>query len=148
MPLLIRAPWLDGGGGSRTDAIVEIVSVMPTLIELAGLPPSTEQLGGSSFAAIVAAAGGTERGTPPPALAEPRYAFTTFPRCNCTYSTDQIGVRNGTCPMDMPYRGYPAGSGGLVAGALSASNMHVCLETTGATTTMLLILFFFTRSSV
>ena len=115
VPLLIRAPFLPGGGraGERTHTIVEIVAVMPTLIELAGLPPCQENLGGQSFASEIVAAGSLSS-------AAARYAFSTFPRCNCTYETDVIDVRNGTCPLG-PYHGMTGGVG--------ASNMHVCLET-------------------
>jgi hypothetical protein len=104
---------------------------MPTVIELAGLPPSREKLGGSSFALLVVQAagyGGAAEGSS--SDQEPGYAFTTFPRCNCSYATNVIGTRNGTCPLDIAYRGYPAVRSALVPGVLSASNMHVCLETT------------------
>lgn len=94
----------------------------PTLIELAGLPPCQENLGGQSFASEFAAGS-------LPSAAAPRYAFSTFPRCNCTYETDVIDVRNGTCSLG-PYRGYPSHGGKGVTGGVGASNMHVCLETT------------------
>ena len=41
MPLFVRAPFGTYGGamGKRTARLTEIVDVMPTLIDLAGLPP-------------------------------------------------------------------------------------------------------------
>lgn len=56
--------------------------MMPTLIELAGLPPCQELLGGKSLAAVIRnpPANGTAADFP--------YAFSQFPRCNCTYQTN------------------------------------------------------------
>ena len=50
VPLLIRAPWIPAASkGLRTSALAEQVSMMPTLIDLAGLPPCLEDLSGISL---------------------------------------------------------------------------------------------------
>eukprot|EP00041_Stephanoeca_diplocostata_P018916 m.400503 g.400503 ORF g.400503 m.400503 type:complete len:235 (-) comp21159_c0_seq27:55-759(-) len=89
--------------------------MMPTLIELAGLPPCQELLGGKSLAAVIAnpPANGT--------AAEFPYAFSQFPRCNCTYQTNDLDTLNGTCPQvyHNPYTSE--------TGATGACNHHVCL---------------------
>jgi iduronate 2-sulfatase len=40
VPLIVKVPWLPHIAGTRTSALVELVDVMPTMGELAGLPPS------------------------------------------------------------------------------------------------------------
>ncbi len=50
--LMVNAPGV-GTPGSKTDALVETVDLYPTLVELAGLPPS-EGLEGASFAPLLA----------------------------------------------------------------------------------------------
>lgn len=54
--MIVRAPWLTGGHGKATSALIEHVDIMPTLADLAGILPrvlSTEALDGTSFASIV-----------------------------------------------------------------------------------------------
>ena len=55
VPLLIRAPWLQGTQGKRTRALAELVDLFPTAVELAGLPPVplSEGLEGSSLVPIL-----------------------------------------------------------------------------------------------
>jgi len=49
VPLIVRAPWLARGSG-RCDALVELVDVLPTIAELAGIPlPANETFDGLSL---------------------------------------------------------------------------------------------------
>lgn len=95
---------------------------MPTLIDLAGLPPCVE-LGSSNGLSLA------------PVLRNPplsgtavgkKYAFSQFPRCNCTYSTTANDTLNGTCQSDY-INAYTHESG-----ATGAANNHVCLFTPAA----------------
>jgi iduronate 2-sulfatase len=73
VPLLIRAPWLGAAAaGVKRDTPVELIDVMPTILELAGVPlPAGESLDGQSLASLMA-------GGPPP----PRnYSLSVYPRC-------------------------------------------------------------------
>jgi len=124
VPLLIRVPWIPAAArGGRSAAIVELVDVMPSLIELSGLPlPAVAgpdgNLGGRSFAGMLRAGNLTRFKD---------YAFTVFPRCNCTYEqrwVQPVGVTgNGSCPDR--YRTVATHESGWVANA----NMHACLYT-------------------
>ena len=64
VPLMIRSP-AHGGGGSKSAALVELVDVMPTMLDLAGLPvfdPSAKgepALQGRSLAPLLAEASRT-----------------------------------------------------------------------------------------
>ena len=49
VPMMIRVPWKPAWMGKRTSALSELVDLYPTLAELAGLPPSTENLEGKSL---------------------------------------------------------------------------------------------------
>ena len=70
VPLIVRAPGRTSPG-SRTDALVELVDLYPSLSELAGLP-LPEHLQGSSFAGLI----------DNPAGAGKPAAFSQFPRGN------------------------------------------------------------------
>lgn len=52
-PLILALPGMKAAG-ARTDALVELVDVYPTLAELAGLPPPAQPLEGLSFAPLLA----------------------------------------------------------------------------------------------
>ena len=39
VPLIIRVPWKSSAVGQKTDALVELVDLYPTIASLAGLPP-------------------------------------------------------------------------------------------------------------
>jgi hypothetical protein len=156
IPLLIRAPWIPAASsGVRTSAFAEAVDWMPTLIDLAGLPPC-EELGttnGVSLAPILrdpplnGTGAGKKvrepflhlRGAGPFRLGFPdvapdlvtklrsatlgQYAFSQFPRCNCTYATSAIDSRNGTCQSNYENAWTHE------TGAKGAANNHVCLYT-------------------
>lgn len=79
VPLMIRAPWLQAAG-SRSDAMVELVDMLPTALELAGLGPDAaaeEALEGTSLAPLVAEPGLHRRR---PDLWK-NAAFSQYPRC-------------------------------------------------------------------
>ena len=73
VPLIMRAPWLGAAAaGVVRDAPVELVDVMPTILELAGVPPPRgEALDGQSLAALMA------RGLAPPR----NFSLSVYPRC-------------------------------------------------------------------
>ena len=94
VPLLMRVPWLaTASSGVRTSALAEHVDIMPTLIELAGLSACEENLSGVSLGPVIRQPPlkGTGIGH--------KYAFSQFPRCNCTYATNIVNARNGTCSL-------------------------------------------------
>ena len=93
IPLLIRVPWMHAASsGVRTSAFAEAVDWMPTLIELAGLPPCVE-LGDTNGVSLVPVL----RDPPLNGTGVKRYAFSQFPRCNCTYESSALDTLNGTC---------------------------------------------------
>lgn len=74
VPLIIRAPWIEASLGKRTLALAELVDLYPTLVELAGLPPSQEQLEGTSLVPVLTS----------PSEDAPHHktmAFSQYPRC-------------------------------------------------------------------
>ena len=91
VPLVIRAPWLAGSVGLRTDALVELTDLYPTVMELAGVPlPAGETLDGASL--VPAMQGG----------AGPRpHALSVYPRCpaDVTNSSDMF-ARNDCCTVE------------------------------------------------
>jgi arylsulfatase A-like enzyme len=85
VPLIVRAPHLPHSAGRRTSALVELVDVMPTLAELAGLPPPTVNPGeapldGISFVRPPPPAYLSSTAPPPPAgISFVRRRHTTGP---------------------------------------------------------------------
>jgi iduronate 2-sulfatase len=69
-PLIIHAPGMNASG-RKTESIVELVGLYPTLCDLAGLP-KPDHLEGDSFAALLS----------DPALEPIEAAFTQYPRGN------------------------------------------------------------------
>eukprot|EP01051_Picozoa_sp_SAG22_P009530 SAG22_NODE_800_length_7109_cov_47.259058_6_plen_237_part_00 len=118
VPLLIRVPWIAAASaGTRTTAFAMSIDFFPTLVEVAGLPACTEDLSGISLGPVLRAppTAGTGAGQ--------RYAFSQFPRCNCTYATPVPESLNGTCD------GLYANAWTHETGATGAANHHVCLFT-------------------
>ena len=73
VPLIVRAPWMSESTGRKTSALVELVDVYPTLVELAGLPPASgENLNGVSLAPLFRNPNGTVKDV----------ALSQYPRCN------------------------------------------------------------------
>jgi arylsulfatase A-like enzyme len=124
VPLLIRAPWLGAtSAGKKTAALAQLVDMMPSLIDLAGLPLDPTMggretpLSGVSLAPVL-------RDPELITIAAPnQYAFSQFPRCTCTYATAAPDARNGTCPQ--VYKNAWTSE----SGATGAANHHVCLFT-------------------
>ena len=122
IPLLIRVPWMHASSsGVRTSAFAEAVDWMPTLIELAGLPPCVE-LGDTNGISLVPVL----RDPPLNGTGVKRYAFSQFPRCNCTYESSALDTLNGTCVSE--YENLWTNQ----TGPKGAGNNHVCLFTPAA----------------
>ena len=49
VPLIITAPWIEGIEGTRSDELAELVDIMPTVAELAGIDVPTKHLGGEEW---------------------------------------------------------------------------------------------------
>ena len=91
VPLIIRAPWLPASVGRRTDALVELSDLFPTIAELAGVPlPEGETLDGASL--VPAMQGG----------AGPRpHALSVYPRCPAdTHNSSDMYSRNDCCTVE------------------------------------------------
>ncbi len=75
---VLRVPWIirgPGVGGPRVATTpVSNIDIMPTLMELAGIPPPSEQLSGRSWAATVR--GETAEATARPCFGETHYHWT------------------------------------------------------------------------
>ncbi len=64
VPLMVHIPEMTSG--TKTDALVELVDIYPTLVDLCGLTPPKNQLDGKSFANIISN----------PSLENKKYVFT------------------------------------------------------------------------
>ena len=91
VPLIIRAPWLPNSTGRRTEALVELSDLYPTMAELAGVPlPPGEALDGASL--VPAMLGG----------AGPRpHALSVYPRCPAdTANASSMFANNDCCTVE------------------------------------------------
>merc|ERR1711865_1227158 len=71
IPMLIRAPWIKNPP-ARSDALVELVDIMPTIIELAGFEnPPGETIDGVSVVHLMSA---------PSSAATKEYVYSQYPR--------------------------------------------------------------------
>ncbi len=132
---MIAAPWISTASqGIMTTAIAEAVDIMPTLIELASLPPCDGPCLDEGYTNSTPS--GLQGQSLMPAIMNPplngtgdvskgfkQFAFSQFPRCNCTYDTDKPFSFNGTCRPKYE-NNFTAESG-----ATGAANHHVCLFT-------------------
>jgi iduronate 2-sulfatase len=97
VPLIVRVPWLPATRGVRSKALVEIVDLYPTALELMGIGsaqrvPDLAQLEGTSFAPLLnAGASLLQSGT-----MWKNATFTQYPRCKST--------KEGTPPNDAPWK--------------------------------------------
>jgi hypothetical protein len=112
------------------------VDIMPTLIDLAGLPPCADPCVDGEGPAPTTPSGLQGQTLMPALLAPPlsgtgpsgdagfkRHAFSQFPRCNCTYEHDAVGELHGACPGQ--YENHFTKE----SGPTGAANHHVCLFT-------------------
>ena len=77
VPFVLSVPWMSGSHGRRAAAPVELVDVMPTLLELGGVAPpqnDTFPLAGTSIVPLLA-------DPSLPALPNRAFARSTYPRC-------------------------------------------------------------------
>ena len=88
VPLIIKAPHFPHSVGRRSAALVELVDIMPSVSELAGLPPPSVRHGdapldGISFAPLFAAnQSAATSGQPPPLqLKFKSHVWAQYPRC-------------------------------------------------------------------
>lgn len=94
VPLIVRVPGQSESAGKKTSALVELVDMFPTLVELAGLPACQENLEGTSVAALFRDPTGTVKNV----------TLTQYPRCkNVTSGMDTCG---GVKRTDFEYMGY------------------------------------------
>ncbi len=105
VPLMVRAPWL-GAGGRDVAELAELVDVMPTIAELAGVPlDASYSVDGDSlvpallraaYAAGPSAAAAAATAAPPPNhLGE--YAFSVYARCPADTTNSSKFWQNNDC---------------------------------------------------
>ncbi|XP_065192922.1 iduronate 2-sulfatase-like isoform X2 [Sycon ciliatum] len=95
VPMMIRAPWVEGSAGKRTSALVELVDLYPTLAELAGLePPRDENIQGISLAKLLS----NQSSSSKPA------AFSQFPKCGNDWAS--LNPCGAVQRADFHYMGY------------------------------------------
>jgi iduronate 2-sulfatase len=87
VPVLVRAPWLGAAAVGETTALVELVDIFPTAVELAGLGGQVDvsttgplALEGHSVAPLLAGGGAADLHLRSPG-AWKRAAFSQYPRC-------------------------------------------------------------------
>jgi iduronate 2-sulfatase len=102
VPLLVSAPWIAGSAGARTDALVSLIDVYPTMAELAGLPvPQSMGLDGQSRASLLLNGGkslpnadaGAAGGAPTD------FALSVYPRCPQDLANVSMYWSNNDCLM-------------------------------------------------
>jgi len=87
IPLLVHVPWLPQSHGKSTDALVELVDLMPTTLDMMGLKEMVHdfnELEGTSFFPLL-------ENPSIAATAWKNATFTQYPRCNGTESTGKAG---------------------------------------------------------
>lgn len=98
VPLIVSVPWLPQSHGKRTGAIVEMVDLMPTTLELMGVSdrvPDFKDLEGLSFLPIL------EK----PSTAETAWknaSFIQYPRCKGTKDLNAAVKSGNLLPWDFP----------------------------------------------
>ncbi len=87
VPLLIKLP-AERAAGKRVESRVELVDVLPTLLQAAGVPVPPQIQGQSLLALLKPAAGGAAAGKNPPlALDRPAYSETDYPHRSFGWSS-------------------------------------------------------------
>ena len=101
----MRAPWLSAGGRDVAE-LAELIDVMPTLAELAGVPvPTAYGIDGDSLVPALLRASGAAGavgtpGAPPPPPPPPHlgdYAFSVFPRCPADVTNSSMFWAKNDC---------------------------------------------------
>ncbi|XP_062507887.1 iduronate 2-sulfatase-like [Corticium candelabrum] len=95
VPFMIRVPWQPDTAGKKTSALVELVDVFPTLVELAGLPPCQENLDGLSLVPLFHNQTKTVKAA----------ALSQYPRCG-DYKNGNADVCLHTNRSQFNYMGY------------------------------------------
>ena len=86
VPLVVRAPWVNGSAGRAVFDVVELVSLYRSLAELSGVPSTAIEPGveGTSFAPLIAGGaggGGRGRGRGLGAVRGEQHALSQMTRC-------------------------------------------------------------------
>jgi hypothetical protein len=77
VPLIMRVPWLPQSAGTRSSVLAELIDVLPTMAELAGLSlPATEVFDGKSLVPVL-----VQPSEPAVAAALKPYAMSQYMRC-------------------------------------------------------------------
>jgi iduronate 2-sulfatase len=98
VPLIVYVPWLPQSHGVRTSAMVEIVDLMPTTIELFDIGPTLpdlQQLEGTSFMPLLI------QPTLAPSLWK-NATFTQYPRCDSSSVFTRTDPETGLAPWNYP----------------------------------------------
>ena len=96
VPLMIRVPWKKAAMGKKTNALAELVDLYPTLVDLAGLPPASEEnLEGTSLAAIFDDVNRSVKNA----------SLSQYPRCNPDPTSENNGCIQ-TNRTNISFMGY------------------------------------------
>ena len=96
VPLLVHVPWKPASQGQSTEALVELVDVMPTVSRLAGLPLPAG-VDGADVSAVFDA----------PAQPGPKTAtYHQYPACNVQSFNHTRDACNNTPKNQFDYMGY------------------------------------------
>ena len=93
VPLIIRAPWKPASQGKNTYALVELVDLYRTIADLVGAPKPSNDIEGSSFAALFDNPDLTSEGAASAMNKTTVAAFSQYTRClnNMTAQWDDNG---------------------------------------------------------
>jgi len=96
VPLIVYVPWLPQSHGKRSSALVELVDLMPTTLDLMGIKDRIhdfDKLEGSSFLPLLQSDIAAEHWK--------NATFTQYPRCNGT-RTARKAANGNLLPWDYP----------------------------------------------
>lgn len=93
VPLIMKIPWMPHTAGGRSNALVELIDVFPTLSDLAGLPPphvaaGDAPLDGVSLLPLLSA-------SPPASIKD--HVLQQYPRCPTNTSSPTLLWRTNLC---------------------------------------------------
>jgi arylsulfatase A-like enzyme len=106
VPLVVKAPWLPGTHGVRSRALVEIVDLFPTALELMGIHSAdyvadVAELEGTSFAPLLTSPG-TNSAQLATGVGWKNATFTQYPRCKSTDNGTPPNTASWNSPTDNP----------------------------------------------